>query len=104
MNEYDILVEPGEPDTGATILQLPAGTSVLAAAAALDEAFTAGRHVRRVVLVIGGNRIGVALEQPSDERGSPPTDLDECPECERSGKHAPGCSAAAPRSRRKGRR
>ena len=94
MSEYGILVEPGEPDTGAAVLELPEGTSVLAAAAALDEAFAAGRRVRRIVLVVGGTRIGVAVPRSARGRGSPPGDLDECPECLRSGTHEPGCSAA----------
>ncbi|GAV37380.1 hypothetical protein [Streptomyces acidiscabies] len=96
MTAYDILVRPGEPDTGASVLELPEGTSVLAAAAALDEAFAAGRRVRRIVLVVGGTRIGVAVSRPSRVRGSPPVGLDECPECLRSGTHEPGCSAAGP--------
>jgi hypothetical protein len=95
---YNELIDPDASAEGALVLDLPAGTTPLALAGALDELFSRVPAAERVVVIVGGVRLGVATRvvQEPGTRGAPPIAVDECPECLQATRHEPWCSAAAP--------
>ncbi|RKR92929.1 hypothetical protein BDK92_7417 [Micromonospora pisi] len=96
MNEFDILFDPDAPVEDALLLDLPAGSGVVAVAQALDRLFANDESVRFVLVRMDGAALGVASRSmlARASRGAPPISLDECPECNAAGRHETWCSAA----------
>jgi hypothetical protein len=98
---FEVLFDPDASAEGARVLDLPAGTTVLAAAEALDEIFAREPATQRVVIAVAGVPLGVSTRGRllDGDKGAPPIRVDECPECRQTRRHEPWCSAATPARR-----
>jgi hypothetical protein len=97
VSDFEILFDRSAAVEGAERIELPAGTSLEAAATVVERYFQEHPGAARLVVASNGVVLGVTTRfvVMDSFRGAPPVRLDECPECLGEGEHRDGCTAGS---------